>query len=130
MRVFHICISDELKDDFVSRDKKLTRAELDANCMNSFWQKAAVMYNDEKVTFTLLMVVALAQRAACRFSTTLHEHMVFRTIGVDSTRKRCVSRSIRVRGKYGVRERTTGPHDRATTTRPSAGLKITAREHV
>ena len=58
--------------------------------MNSFWQKAAVMYNDEKVTFTLLMVLAQAARHVQIL------HNASRAHGVQDNRRRLDAKALRL----------------------------------
>ena len=43
--VIHIICSEDLKTDFINRDRKLDRQEMDAKGMYSFWEKAANVFN-------------------------------------------------------------------------------------
>ena len=43
--VIHIICSEDLKTDFINRDRKLDRQEMDAKGMDSFWEKAANVFN-------------------------------------------------------------------------------------
>ena len=38
----------ELSQEFVKRDRKLDRQEMDAKGRDSFWEKAAVLFNSEQ----------------------------------------------------------------------------------
>jgi hypothetical protein len=47
-RVICIICSDDFKDDFISRDRKLDRQEMDAKGVDSFWEKVACVFNSSK----------------------------------------------------------------------------------
>ena len=54
MRLLHVCLSDQHFQEFLQRDKKLTRAQLDAKARNSFWHAAAITFCDASKTFDLM----------------------------------------------------------------------------
>jgi hypothetical protein len=54
MRLLHVCLSDELFSEFLQRDKKLTRTQLDAKAKNSFWHLTAITFCDTSKTFDLM----------------------------------------------------------------------------
>jgi len=54
MRLLHVCLSDELFSEFLQRDKKLTRTQLDAKSKNSFWHSVAIIFCDPSKTFDLI----------------------------------------------------------------------------
>ena len=49
-----MCLCDEHFQEFLQRDKKLTRAQLDAKAKNSFWHAAAITFCDASKTFNLM----------------------------------------------------------------------------
>ena len=54
MRLLHVCLSDELFSEFLQRDKKLTRTQLDGKAKNSFWHSVAITFCDPSKTFDLI----------------------------------------------------------------------------
>jgi len=54
MRLLHVCLSDELFSEFLQRDKKLTRTQLDGKAKNSFWHLCAFLFCDTSKTFDLI----------------------------------------------------------------------------
>jgi hypothetical protein len=54
MRLLHVCLSDELFSEFLQRDKKLTRTQLDGKAKNSFWHSAAITFCDMSKTYDLI----------------------------------------------------------------------------
>ena len=47
-----MCIADDnLKDKFLTRDRKLNRQEMDAKGRDNFWELCALMYNSPSITF-------------------------------------------------------------------------------
>ena len=48
-RVICIICMDDLKEDFINRDRKLDRQEMDAKGANSFWEKVAIVFNSSRV---------------------------------------------------------------------------------
>jgi len=54
MRLLHVVLSDEHFQEFLQRDKKLTRTQLDAKAKNSFWHAAAITFCDTSKTFDLI----------------------------------------------------------------------------
>jgi hypothetical protein len=45
VRAIHIICDDDLKEEFRNRDRKLDRQEMDAKGKDSFWEKAAIVFN-------------------------------------------------------------------------------------
>ena len=45
VRLVHVICTDDLKQDFINRDRKLDRQEMDAKGKDSFWEKAAELFN-------------------------------------------------------------------------------------
>ena len=54
MRLLHVCLCDEHFQEFLQRDKKLTRMQLDAKAKNSFWHAVAITFCDTSKTFDLM----------------------------------------------------------------------------
>ena len=51
LRLLHICVDDDggMKDKFLTRDRRLSRKEMDAHAQSSFWVEAAAKFNSDHV---------------------------------------------------------------------------------